>query len=320
MSSTETTNRRFEILLKLGAGKCSFQELMAEFDVSDRTLRRDLEALSARFPIVFGSHENAYQYHLEDWYRFPGIAFTPDELAALWVGKEHALKALEQLPFFDSFAAALERVERFQKGQSWRKAQQLPQVYQTDFPTPQIQASFHELLLQATLEHQRLELLYFSANRGEESWIKVEPFFLKLTVRGLHLIVYHLEKQKFVYLNANRIRQAHALEETFSPEERRFDLEQFTKETFDGMRSTPVQKVRLLIKGKTAHWAKELFFHPTQTICEVEDGVEIAFESGGEAAIVRRILYIGPDCHVLEPQSLKQQVLEAVSAFLQQPM
>ena len=66
---------------------------------------------------------------------------------------------------------------------------------------------------------------------------------------------------------------------------------------------------RLHIWVPAATWARGQLFHPAQKIKEVDGGVEISFPfSGGSPALARQLLSLGPDCQVLAPDSLRDEV------------
>lgn len=190
-------------------------------------------------------------------------------------------------------------------------------MYQTVFATPDIRVDHQELLLDAAMAHRRVWMRYFTAVRQTSSERVVEPFVLHMHPHGLHLIAYCLNRQAFVNFNVNLIEEVRVLDETFAPADRSFDRAAFLEVGFDGHYSLPVVDVHLLIRPPTAHWARDRFFHPTQTVVDRPDGcVEVRFISGGQEAIAARVLGLGEDCQVIEPESLRQMVTQRAEALL----
>ncbi|MEL6180277.1 MAG: WYL domain-containing protein, partial [Myxococcota bacterium] len=97
--------------------------------------------------------------------------------------------------------------------------------------------------------------------------------------------------------------------------QRGFELEQHLAEGFDGVRSLPIMDVTLQIRNPTALWARDQFFHPTQTIDDIDGGIEIRFRSGGSEAIIARVLSLGRDCTVIAPDELRTRVADEAQAI-----
>jgi len=309
MSRGDQLHRQWSILQHLSEGRKSRREFAKDFDVSLKTITRDIDALSI-FPIAEEREGIDVYYRLLRGFEAPGIQFSPEEVAALVLGKRTVLNALENSPYEEAFASALAKVELLQKDNAYRKVKALPQVFQSSFFKPQVQNDFQEQLLTAAIEHRVVWLKYFTVERQAISEREVEPFFLHQHPHGFHLIGYCLKREDFLQFGINHIQEIKVLEKTFAPEERAFDLDAFLRTVFDGHRSLPILDVRLHIKYPTAHWARERFYHHSQQIKEVEEGIELHFRSGGSEAIVSRILSLGPDCEVLSPPELQKRVAE----------
>lgn len=309
MGRNEQLDRQWSILLRLHNSPAYKQELAQEFGVGARTIRRDIVTLSKKFPIVESSIGGEVLYKFMSGYKLPGVWFTPRELSVLYFSKEFLEKAIQGTSYEDDLESLLEKVERTQSNAIRRACQELPQVYQSDFYTPQGKAENVEDLIRAAQEQRCVWMRYFTAFRQEVSERVVEPFVVRLTAQGLHMIAYCRFREEFRSFSLHRIKEYNVLEETFQPVDRIFDLERHLEESFGGLRSDPVQKVKFLIRNPTAHWARTLHFHPTQKIREVPDGIELTFRSGGEPAVVLRAISLGPDCEVLEPIEMRTKVL-----------
>lgn len=310
MARNEQLDRQWSILLRLQSSPAYKQELVQEFGVTARTIRRDLDTLSLHFPITDQRIGGEILYKLKAGYKPPGVWFTPRELSVLYFSREVLGEAIKGTSYEADLESLLEKVGRTQDNATRRASQELPQVYQSDFYSPQISTENVESLIRAAQEQRCVQMRYFTASRGKSSERIVEPFVIRLTIQGLHLIAYCQNRQEFRNFAINRIEEHSILKETFQPADRRFDLERYLEESFGGLRSDPVQTIKMIIRYPTAHWAKSLLYHPTQKITEVPGGIELKFRSGGESAIVRRAIGLGPDCQIIEPTYLRQKVLD----------
>ncbi|MCK6511256.1 WYL domain-containing protein [Myxococcota bacterium] len=317
MARNEQMLRQWQILVRLQQGRASRKEFANEFGCSFRTIARDIDALTPNFPIFEEQEGNDIFYAFEQNYRLPGVWFTPKELSVLYLAQKLIAHAAKTSSFSEVFSGLLAKISRTHSTAALRASQRLPQVYQSDFSSPDPRSDYTEEIIRAAQEERCIAMMYFSASKGEEAQRVVEPFVVRLTIQGLHLIAFCRLRQEFRTFTINRIRALSVLEERFSPEARRFDLQRYVEESFGGLRSEPVQKVRFHIRYPTAHWAKDLFYHSTQVIQEVEDGILLTFQAGGEDAIVRRAISLGADCEVLEPPLLRQQVVAKAMQILE---
>lgn len=308
MGRNDLITRQWEILIRLSRGPTTRKSLQDEWHVSRETIKRDMDVLSLLFPITEERCGNEITYSFVDDYDFPGVWFTPEEMASLLLGKEIILQALEGLPHQDAFRSLLQKVESMQKGTTMRTMRELPEVFRSDFSPPERHNHFQEQLVEAALDQRKVKINYFSAHSQKESERVIEPYVLRLSVHGLHLIAYCHKRKDIIFFNINRIKALVVLDDTFDLEKMSFDLKRYLEESFGGLRSHPIHEVKLFIKKPTSDWAKELVYHPTQQIHETKEGIELSFRAGGMNAIVRQVVSLGPDCEVRSPDILREEV------------
>lgn len=282
--------------------------------MSLKTIARDIEALSL-FPIAEERDGIDVVYQLIQG-AAPRVRFEPDEVAALLLGRRIVLGALAGSPFAGAATSALAKLELLQRDRVDRERRRLPEVFVSGFDPPRFRADHHERLLHAALVRRRVWLRYFTAERGAHTERTVEPYLLRLHPRGLDLIAYCLERQDFLNFHVNCIEALRVCDDTFDPAARAFDLERFLATSFDGRRGAPEIDVCLRVRLPTAAWARAHFFHPTQQVRELDDGVEIRFRAGAPEAIAARVLGLGPDCEVIEPALLAAMVADKAAAIV----
>jgi predicted DNA-binding transcriptional regulator YafY len=305
--------RQWSILDRLSEGRKSRRELAEQLGVSLKTITRDIEALSL-FPIAEERDGIDVFYELVHG-GAPRVRFEPEEVAALLLSKRTVLGALAGSPYAAAVASALAKLELLQRDRSDRERRRLPEVFQSSFDPPRVRADLQERLLEAAMLRRRVWIRYFTAERGAHSERVVEPLLVRLHPHGLDLVAWCLERRDLLSFRVNCIEALQVRDDTFDPAARAFDLERFLATTFDGRRGGPVLDVCLRVRLPTAAWARDHFYHATQQLREVDDGVEIRFRSGAPEAIAARILSLGPDCEVVEPASLARLVAERAGAI-----
>ena len=101
-------DRALGILLALRGGKeVSAQQLAKQFEVSSRTIYRDMETLSALGVPIYAERGRAGGFRLLQGYFLPPIMFTRDEALGLVIGLT-LLQAMRSRPF----ALALDSAEK----------------------------------------------------------------------------------------------------------------------------------------------------------------------------------------------------------------
>lgn len=305
--------RQWSILDRLSAGPCSRRELAERLGVSLKTIARDIEALSL-FPIAEERDGIDVVYQLVHG-AAPRVRFEPDEVAALLLGKPLVLAALADSPYAAAVASALAKLELLQRDRADRGRRRLPDVFLSSVDPPRVRAELQERLLAAALERRRVWLRYFTAERGAHSERIVEPYLLRLHPHGLDLIAYCHLRRDFLAFHVGCIEALRVCDDTFDPAARAFDLERFLAGSFDGRRGAPELDVCLRVRMPTAAWARDQFYHPTQRLRELDDGIEIRFRAGAPEAIAARVLGLGPDCEVVEPELLARLVADRAAAI-----
>ncbi|MEZ4385514.1 MAG: WYL domain-containing protein [Nannocystaceae bacterium] len=311
MSRGDQLHRQWTILRLVSSGRRSRRELAERLDVSLKTISRDIEALSL-FPISEARDGIDVFYELVRGARPPAVDFDEEEVAALLLGEPTVLAALDGTPYREHVAAALAKLRLLQRG-GGDPRRPLPEVLRASFDAPRAPEAHREALLAAARERRRVWIRYHTAERGRSSERVVEPLALHHHPHGLHLIARCLRADALLYFSVARIEALRVLDETFTPE--LLDLDAFLATTFDGRRGLPVLDVCLRVREPTASWARERAYHPSQALRELDDGVEIRFRAGAPAAIVARVLSLGPDCEVVAPASLRRAVAAQVRAL-----
>ena len=311
MARGDQLRRQWLILDALAGGRQSRRALAETLGVSRKTITRDIAALEL-FPIQEAQDGIDVYYELLRGVRTPALHLEPDERAALTLAAPSLRRALEGSPYAEAVARALDKLRLIQRDHAWRSRDERPEVFLSHFSKPRVPD--HDLLLQAALERQRVRLTYFTPGEGRLSVRTVDPYHLHLGPHGLFLIAWCHTRADFLYFAVGSIRRAQRLAERFTP--RPLDVDAFLETVFDGQRRLPILDVHLHVRPPAAAWARERFYHQSQQLTDREDGsVEIRFRSGGEDAIVARILSLGPDCEVLAPPQLRQAVAERAAAI-----
>lgn len=289
------------------------KRLLAErdFDVTVRTIQRDLEKLSATFPLTVNDRGRPFGWSWPKNYltEIPGI--EPAAALSFVLIERHLdpilpRTSLEHLqPYFERSRRILDRLHKPGLGQWPDKVRTLPRGIRlvpkdTD---PQV----IEVVYEALLKERQMRIAYQS--RGSEtvkSWV-VHPLGMVIRDAITYLVVTIFDYQDIRQLVLHRIQSAQILRE------RRNDLTGFNLETYvqsEAFRIPLNQKpVRIVLKfqKEAALHLFETSLSPDQVL--KEDGGDVVFKATvpDTKELHWWILGFGDQVEVLKPKSLRQE-------------
>lgn len=283
-------SRLFQILYYLlEKGQATGSELAEKFEVSVRTIYRDIDALSeAGIPIYAEQGRSGGIRLMED--------FVLDKALFSDAEKQTILDAIQNL-------AVIERAD----GVVLRKLSALFGIQteswvEIDFSkwgsVPQEEQKF-ELLKSAILSHRVVEILYAGTN-GSVKRRKIQPLKLLCKSGNWYIKAYCMEKQDFRVFKMGRIVEAAALAETFLPMP-------FPEE--DDGRDVELREIVLRFSKEAAYRVYDEF--DVSQITPQEDGTFLVRSRMPEDVwLVNYLLSFGCDVTVIEPEYLRQVLAE----------
>jgi len=187
-------DRLLGILLQLSGGETvSAVALAARFEVSLRTIYRDMEALNALGVPLFAQQGRGGGFKLLEGYLLPPIMFSEEEAVSLMVALS-ALRAVRTQPFASELAVAEAKLLAAVPGRLRATLADLPRIVGFERAAP---SAFHlrptdshemdtqaarekerhaiDLFLRAVLRHADVSIHYWSPARTETRTYLVEP-------------------------------------------------------------------------------------------------------------------------------------------------
>lgn len=285
------------------------------FEVHERSIDRDLELLRA---IGYETTRTVDGYAFTRTPALPPIAFSLPEVLTLTLAAGLARDsgdidtislgvAMAQLEaLVPPSARPLIRFELLQHEARNRPADQRRVILET--------------LQLAWLEQRQVRIVYATASRdGDVTERVVEPYHLQRHYgRFWTLIAFDHHRHAVREFKLSRIRGAALLDEGYTiPDD--FSVTAYRGETWGLLRGTagaPVD-VELLFSPQAGRWVQEEDRPTPLTTETLPDGhVLVRLHTGITAETLRWILWYGPDCRVLAPESLRQQVRAMAEATM----
>lgn len=290
-------DRLFMIVqILVNKGTTTAKELAERFEVSTRTIYRDIDTLSLNGVPVYTVKGKGGGIHILDDYVMDKSVLSETEQNSLIMGLE-ALKATSA----DSVDETLLKI----KGIFNRQNANLIKVDFAGWNTRDEEKRTFELIKQALTSQRIIELDYYNA-RGIKSHRKVMPQQLVFKIRHWYLAAYCLKKQGHRLFKVSRIRNLDLLNDTF-------DSNDYPPE--EQVETSNVQqyfiKCRFLIdKSLTTRVYDE--FVPEAIEQLVSGDYEVTYVCPEDEWLYSFILSYGHRLRVLEPESLAELIKERV--------
>lgn len=201
------TDRLYALVEELRrAGRRTSAALAATFEVSQRTIKRDILALQESGVPVWAEPGPGGGYVLDSDASLPPVNFTARQAIAVAV----ALAAVKRAPFAADGAAALAKVVDVLSSPARERAKALAsRVWVNDdrpFPSPSSPAAA-SAIEEALTRHVVVALDYVSAS-GEKTRRRVEPMIMALTYGHWYLIAWCQERAGVRWFRWDRVADA----------------------------------------------------------------------------------------------------------------
>jgi predicted DNA-binding transcriptional regulator YafY len=313
---------RIELLIKRQSG-VSFEQLLAELEVSPATLKRDLQYLRDRMdaPIVYARDENVYRFADgadtgASGVRAPGT--KAHELPGVWFSEKelHALLTMHQLiaglddggvlgrhlqPLLDKLHGML--------GASGDEAQSLMRRVRIVNPAKRAVASrWFEEAVSAVLNRRRLVINYYTRSKRSESERVLSPQRLLHYRNTWYLDAWCHASEGLRRFALDAVRSARVLDEAAR------DLPLETVEAaldqgygiFGGAR---LRWATLHFTADAAQWVAQEEWHPQQQVKPQADGsLKMRLPYSESTELVMDVLRHGPNVRVVAPAELADLV------------
>ncbi len=289
-------DRLFGILLILqNQPRIRAQDLAEKFEISKRTVYRDITALSEMgVPVVSLPGEG---YELMEGFYLPPLIFTDDEAMALFLGAKLLIQqaagtlTLKAEQALAKLAVALPKETR-------QRVESLTGII--GFITPQDRFNLDEpqlITMQQAIQQQRvIHLRYHSYNRNETTERDVEPHQLFYADGAWYVSGYCRLRQGMRSFRLSRIEKLTLQADTF--------VKQLLVEA-----ETELVTVQIRFSEAVARWVRERQHYAFQTeeVLPNQQGVIMTYHLGSASEIVPWVLSWGVAAEVLTPQALREQ-------------
>ncbi|MFP3592608.1 helix-turn-helix transcriptional regulator [Chryseobacterium sp. SIMBA_038] len=282
------------------------QDLAAKFDVSVRTIYRDVKTLeNAGIPII---GEAGSGYSLMDGYKLPPVMFTKEEVLSFITAEKLMQKFLHQ-SLGNHYQTAMEKVRSVLKYSDRNLIQNIEKqidVYNYHPKTVDNIQNIIPIILESIAEKKQITLEYATVD-SKVSMRTIEVVGVFFEFNYWYIMAFCTLRNDFRQFRVDRILQIFKTQNPF--------LQEYGQ--INDYRQNPngnKTKVRLLVDKKIiGHLSNSKKYYGLIDEVERENGVELIFETDWiKDGFPRWLITFADYAEVLEPESLKVSLKELV--------
>ncbi len=326
MSRNDQVTRQWMLLQRLENAKgMTLSQLAAslpeDYACHPRTIRRDLEALQTRFPLVQDRIDGeAYWKLLEGFRNLPTLTFSTTEVLALFFSR-NLLKPLEGTYMKDSLDSAFYKVAAAFPAEGLSYVEHLQENFPIRPGPHKVYLRHHrtiEQITRAIVRQHTLQMRYFSASQNRTQERSLDPYRLWYAAGALYLVGYCHERKDVRMFAVDRIRSLAISSNSFQPLPD-FDFNAYIQDAFLAMRGKPID-VELLFSPSAASWAKDQIWHPSQRSVLRKDGrLRMTLHVSDTPELLGWILHFASEVQVVRPESLREKLRQEARRILENP-
>ncbi len=308
MGGMNRTDRLVAMVMHLqGRRVVRAEELSAHFEVSVRTIYRDIAALGEAGVPIAG--EAGVGYSLVKGYHLPPVTLTTDEAAALVVGGA-MVKQFTDASLHGPMAAALDKLRAVLPRDRQEHVERLSQ-HTVVMGRPGGRAGAADptaqpwlLAVQRGVAQRRVLRLAYRGREREETARDVEPLGVVCYGGAWYLVAWCRLRVDVRHFRVDRIRELTVLDELF-PARPEFSL---TKHLAEQVAGDDVLPVRVWLAARSQERARCESYATLTAEGERDGGAEFALTTFSLEWMARWILSFGVDAEALAPARLRQLV------------
>ena len=295
------------------------QELAKELEVTEKTIRRDLDTFkSVGLPI----EEQVGERGQKHWSvklngGQPEISFSMDEGLALYMGRRF-LEPLAGTIFWEAAQNSFRKIRACMPKTALDYLEMMAgQIHHTTVGMSDYskKADLIDELMEGIEKHKATSIHYQSLSATEPVEYEVYPYGLTYHRGSLYLVAQSRDHDKLLHFKVDRLEDAVAGTFTFEPLAD-FDLQEHLADSFGVFQGDGEITVKVRFLPRVARYVLESKWHASQQLVSQRDGSVLAeFHLSSTEEIMRWILSFGQYAIVLEPPKLCNAIRQEIEAM-----
>ena len=285
-------------------------DFMEEFEVSRRTVARDLDFLrdEERAPLAYDDARHGFRL-TDETYTLPPVRISRKEAFSFGLARK-LLAHYEGTPLHLDMRSVLDKIAESMEGEvtiepDWMSEHVGALPEDRVRIDPEVWAQ-----LAGCVERREAIRATYQTFDGRVSEYELHPYHLLAYHGNWYALALNTAKARIETFALSRFRQVAATGQTFTRPDG-FSPETYARQAFGIVGGEDPIRVRLLFEPKLAVYITERQWHPSQELRPRPDGcVEMRLETTGRKELVRWVLSWMPDVKVLAPKSLRDRITE----------
>ncbi|NJL89375.1 MAG: transcriptional regulator [Coleofasciculaceae cyanobacterium SM2_1_6] len=312
-------SRHLERLLELdrllrSSDRYTAVTLATSLEVSERTIRNDLDFLRDRYNApIENDRQRGYYYSDPNW-RLDSIPLTKGELFALTLGAK-ILQSHSGSVYEAELKSAIEQLSRRIPEQTWVDLQGLAsdRVMFREGAELNLNPEIWQKLEVACQQKRRVQMSYYSAGRNEHSERELDPYILHFSRSNPYVTGFCHLRQDTRWFRIDRIQSIVLLDKIFEIDPT-FDAKEHFEMAFQHEVGGIPTQISIWFDVRTAPFIRERRWHPTQQLEEHTDGaLTLHFVARGLNEVKRWILFYGKGAKAIAPPELVEMVRDEIN-------
>lgn len=300
------SDRLAAIVMALQMGTETAQSLADKFEVSKRTILRDMQALSEMGVPFYASSGPVGGYRLMEGYKLPPLQFSPLEAMTVLC----ALQGMTQLadtPFNAERWSALDKIKQALPEQVRSEIEPVLDKLSLSMPKRSYRVPMLNRLMDCTGDGVWIRAHYRSANQAR--WLRLRPLRI-VTAHGFwYCEAFSLDHGEERTFRVDRFQEIERIEATAELEAARLKSSR-VKKTRDAGGDAIYIRARLTYRGALLAEQDEHIGDRVRQIGEEEWELEFTCPRSEWTWAVRFFYGLGLDGEVLEPAALRREIRE----------
>lgn len=288
-------------------------------DVSKKTIERDIDFLSTGNFFVTEEKRSKKTYYMANKFGIENITFSPSELISLHFIKE-LLKSYSTLDIGNTAINLIDRIIVTLPQLDKAYLQNLTEYLKVNETFINSEKNISQETIDKVRKgielNKRLYIKYHSFNSDEVTERKFDPYIIEIYDGCYHLIGHCHLRNEVRDFRVSRIIELQLLEESF--ERPRNFYQNYKKGRFGKLSGEEQVKLLLKFTGKAARYVREYESRKADFLVEERDG-NLIFEKNTTMTpeIIKWVLSFGSNVLVLEPESLREQVIQEAKKMME---
>ncbi len=304
---------RLEILLWQHPSGLEVKEIARRCMISKRTAYRDLATLESELDVPIW--EDGSKRGIAEGYFLPQIAFTQEEAANIFL-------AVRKMQYFSPLCNS-SVASTFMKLNTIVPPSLKSQIQKTIdhleiLPRDERKTGNFSKLIQAWISRHPVTINYQGIYRKEPVQLTIEPYFLEPSARNRanYVIGYCRQHKAIITCIIDRILGEVVIEKDSFEIPEDFDIDEYLGSAWGAFADQEVVTVKLRFSERISQALKETKFHPSEVMEMQKDGsLLVTLKVNNTGDFHAWIMSWGKDVEVLEPQTLRDQMIDMVRSL-----